>query len=80
MYGKMECWLLSEYSVLTHFLYFGGKSSSNKHAAFRECFRLNVNVSCIVSRVYYDHSIQLHLLFFTATTTEGTKQEMFDVY
>ena len=78
MYGKMECWLLSEYSVLTHFLYFGGKSSSNKHAAFRECFRLNVNVSCIVGELR--SLISATFVVLTATTTEGTKHEIFDVY
>ena len=53
-------------------------SSSNKHAAFREYFRLNVNVSCIVGELR--SLISATFVVLTATTTEGTKHEIFDVY
>jgi ATP-dependent DNA helicase RecQ len=53
-----------------HVLLFRGKSSSNKHAAFRECFIKLGELRSLVPTTF---------VVLTATATEETKQEIFEV-
>ena len=55
---------------LMHLLLFRGKSSSNKHAAFHECFMKLGELKSLIPTTF---------VVLTATATEETKQEIFEV-
>ncbi|CAB3976789.1 mediator of RNA polymerase II transcription subunit 34-like [Paramuricea clavata] len=88
VYGSPESWLLNEKwrSMLlsnsysnkicavavdeAHIIKHWGKSSSNRHAAFRECFIKLGELRSLVPTTF---------VVLTATATEKTKQEIFEV-